>query len=119
MVNRNDPDGCDRNTFFRVTARNVISASMDIPVVHVGREIGSTPLNSSAVSDNVPRNARRRESLLHRLEAIVDCATKRNQRIWQQDKRDLNKSNQKWDVGSCQVLVCAECWAEYTHGLEL
>jgi hypothetical protein len=102
-----------------VTARNVISASMYLPVVHVGREIGSTPLNSSVVSDNVRRNAQPSELLLHPLEAIVDCATKRNQRIWQQDKRDLNTTNEKWDVGSCQVLVCAECWPEYTHGLEL
>jgi hypothetical protein len=83
MANQHGQDGCGRKTFCLVTVLSVTFAKMDIPVVHAGREIGSTPLLSSAVSDNVQRNARKSELLLHRLEAIVDCATKRNQRIWQ------------------------------------
>jgi hypothetical protein len=32
-------------------------------------------------------------------------------------KKECNKS--KMGCGSCQVLVCSECWPEFTHGLEL
>jgi hypothetical protein len=35
----------------------------------------------------------------------------------EQKKRESKKS--KMGCGSCQVVVCEECWPEFTHGLEL
>ena len=62
------------------------------------REIGSTPLHSSAVSENVQRNARQSELRLDHRGRIVDCATRGHQRIWKQNKRREKARNQKWDV---------------------
>jgi hypothetical protein len=81
MSNQHDQDGFTRKTFFCVTARSVTFVKMDIPVEHEGRKIGNTQLHSSVVSNNVRRNALRSELLLQNLATIIDCVTRRNQKI--------------------------------------
>ena len=104
MANQHGQDGCDRKTFCLVTILNVTFAKMGIPVVHAGREIGSTPLLSSAVSDNVQRNARKSESRLHLIVTTVDCVTRRNLKICLQQKRG------KKAKGHLRVVGLVKCW---------